>query len=50
MWSLWGIPTLPSVNGVETNTLVDGGEQGLGLAFAGRHQVNQIWCDDGACE
>ena len=40
----------PSVNGVETNTLVDSGEQGLGLAFAGRHQVNQIWCDDGACE
>ena len=23
---------------------------GIGLAFAGRHQVNQIWCDNGSCE
>jgi hypothetical protein len=23
------------------------GAEGIGLAFAGRHQVNQIWCDDG---
>lgn len=50
VWSLWGIPTIPAVNGIEMNTLVDGGEQGLGLAFAGRHQVNEIWCDEGVCE
>ena len=24
--------------------------EGIGLAFAGRHQINQIWCDEGACE
>ena len=48
-WAVWGIPTLPQVNGIETNTLVDSGEQGLGLAFAGRHQVNEIWCDEGDC-
>ena len=24
--------------------------KGIGLAFAGRHQMNQIWCDDGKCE
>ena len=41
--------TQPYVNGVEANILPDGAE-GIGLAFAGRHQVNQIWCDDGACE
>lgn len=50
VWALWGVPTLPSVNGIETNILVDSGEQGVGIAFAGRHYVNQIWCDDGACE
>ena len=48
-WTLWGIPTQPYVNGVEANVLPDGTE-GVGLAFAGRHQVNQIWCDDGVCE
>ena len=26
------------------------GAEGVGLAFAGRHQLNQIWCDDGECE
>ena len=24
-------------------------QKGIGLAFAGRHQINQIWCDDGNC-
>ena len=40
--------TQPYVNGVQANVLPDGRE-GLGLAFAGRHQINQIWCDDGNC-
>jgi peptide/nickel transport system substrate-binding protein len=48
-WTLWGIPTQPYVNGIEANVLPDG-SQGVGLAYAGRHQVNQIWCDDGVCE
>jgi peptide/nickel transport system substrate-binding protein len=48
-WTLWGIATQPYVNGIEQNTLPDG-TQGIGLAFAGRHQVNQIWCDEGRCE
>ena len=48
-WTLWGVATQPYVNGVEHNTLPDG-TPGIGLAFAGRHQVNQIWCDDGSCE
>jgi peptide/nickel transport system substrate-binding protein len=48
-WTLWGIVTQPYVNGIERNILPDG-TKGIGLAFAGRHQVNQIWCDNGACE
>ena len=48
-WTLWGVATQPYVNGVEGNVLPDGTEQ-IGLAFAGRHQLNQIWCDEGACE
>ena len=48
-WTLWGVATQPYVNGIEQNVLPDG-STGIGLAFAGRHQVNQIWCDDGACE
>ena len=48
-WTLWGIATQPYVNGIEPNTLPDG-TKGIGLAFAGRHQINQIWCDDGRCE
>jgi peptide/nickel transport system substrate-binding protein len=47
-WALWGIMTQPSVNGIEAHTLPDG-SKGIGLAFAGRHQVNQIWCDGGKC-
>ncbi len=48
-WTLWGVATQPYVNGIELNTLPDG-SKGIGLAFAGRHQVNQIWCDNGKCE
>ncbi len=47
-WALWGIITQPYVNGVEAHTLPDG-SKGIGLAFAGRHQVNQMWCDGGKC-
>ena len=46
---LWGIIEQPYVNGTESNQLPDG-TKGIGLAFAGRHQVNQMWCDDGNCE
>ena len=31
------------------NTLPDGGRASA-WPFAGRHQMNQIWCDDGDCE
>ena len=48
-WTLWGVATQSYVNGVEHNVLPDG-TPGIGLAFAGRHQVNQIWCDNGSCE
>ncbi|WP_420452973.1 ABC transporter substrate-binding protein [Ilumatobacter sp.] len=47
-WTLWGIVSDPSVNGVQANTLPDGGE-GIGLAGAGRHLTNQMWCTDGDC-
>jgi peptide/nickel transport system substrate-binding protein len=49
-WALWAVIEAPYVNGLETNILPDTGEQGVGLAFSGRHQMNQIWCDDGVCE
>jgi peptide/nickel transport system substrate-binding protein len=48
-WTIWGISSAPYVNGVESNVLPDG-SKGIGLAFAGRHQMNQIWCDGGKCE
>jgi peptide/nickel transport system substrate-binding protein len=48
-WTIWGISSAPYVNDQVLNTLPDG-SPGIGLAFAGRHQVNQIWCDDGRCE
>jgi peptide/nickel transport system substrate-binding protein len=48
-WALWGVIEQPYVNGLETNTLMDG-EEGVGLAFSGRHQMNQIWCDEGVCD
>ena len=47
--TLWGVIAQPYVNGIEP-TCCPTGPRAIGLAFAGRHQVNQIWCDDGACE
>ena len=47
--ALWGIIQGPYVNGVQHNTLPDGSE-GIGLAFLGLHNVNQMWCTDGKCE
>jgi peptide/nickel transport system substrate-binding protein len=48
-WTIWGISSAPYVNDQVRNTLPDGSD-GIELAFAGRHQVNQIWCDGGRCE
>ena len=48
-WALWGIISQPYVHGVQANVLPDG-TKGIGLAFAGRNKLNQIWCDDGKCE
>jgi peptide/nickel transport system substrate-binding protein len=48
-WALWGVIEQPYVNGLESNALPDGAT-GVGLAFSGRHQMNQIWCDGGTCE
>jgi peptide/nickel transport system substrate-binding protein len=48
-WTVWGIISQPYVNGVEANVLPDG-TKGVGLAFAGRHQLNEMWCDEGKCE
>ena len=47
-WALWGVITQPQVNGVEVNNLPGGGK-GPGVYFGGRHQIAQIWCDDGNC-
>ena len=47
--ALWGIVQGPYVNGVQHNTLPDGSE-GIGLAFLGLHNVNQMWCTEGKCE
>ncbi len=46
--TLWGIISQPYVNGVQRNILPDG-TKGIGLAFAGIHQVNEMWCDNGKC-
>jgi len=48
-WTIWGISSQPYVNDQVLNTLPDG-SKGIELAFAGRHQLNQIWCDNGECE
>ena len=48
-YTLWGIISEPYVNGVEANVLPDGTE-GVGMAFGGRHQLVQMWCDEGSCE
>jgi peptide/nickel transport system substrate-binding protein len=48
-WTIWGISSAPYVNDQVRNTLPDGSD-GIELALSGRHQVNQIWCEDGRCE
>ncbi|WP_420452122.1 ABC transporter substrate-binding protein [Ilumatobacter sp.] len=48
-WTMWGVLEAPYVNGLEANVAPDGTE-GVGLAFSGRHQMNQLWCDGGSCE
>ena len=48
-WTLWGIVSQPYVNGVESNALPDGGD-GVGLAYWGKHNTNQLWCDAGVCD
>ncbi|WP_116998637.1 ABC transporter substrate-binding protein [Desertimonas flava] len=49
-WAIWGVISQPYVNGVETNAIPGSDEPGLGLAFSGRHRMNQIWCNEGVCE
>jgi peptide/nickel transport system substrate-binding protein len=49
-WALWAVIEAPYVNGLESNVLPDSGDPGVGLAFSGRHQMNQLWCDEGVCE
>ena len=49
-WAVWAVLEHPFVNGLESNVLPDGGGEGVGLAFSGRHQMNQLWCDEGVCE
>jgi peptide/nickel transport system substrate-binding protein len=48
-WAIWGVMSAPYVNDQVKNTLPDGTE-GIGLALAGRHNLNQTWCDEGNCE
>jgi peptide/nickel transport system substrate-binding protein len=48
-WVLWGIISGPYVHGVQANVLPDGSE-GIGLAFLGLHNINQMWCDNGNCD
>ena len=48
-WAVWGIISQPYVHGVQANKLPDG-SQGIGLAFLGVHNMNQMWCDDGKCQ
>lgn len=49
-WTIWGIISQPYVNGVEINAIPGSDEPGLGLAFSGRHQMSQLWCNEGVCE
>ena len=48
-WAMWGIISQNYVQGVQRNVLPDG-TKGIGLALAGRHQLNEMWCTDGKCE
>ena len=45
---LWGIVQRPYVNGVPENLLPDRTE-GIGLAFLGLHNMNQLSCATGEC-
>jgi peptide/nickel transport system substrate-binding protein len=47
--SQWGIVSQPYVNGVEAAVFPDGTPI-VGLAGAGAHQTNHMWCDEGKCE
>jgi peptide/nickel transport system substrate-binding protein len=46
-WSLWGIVSEPSVNGVTAAELPDG--QAMLPILSGRHGMSQLWCTDGTC-
>ena len=48
-WTLWGVVEQPYVNGIEGATLADG-TPATGLVGAGRHNIAQLWCDNGECE
>jgi peptide/nickel transport system substrate-binding protein len=48
-WTIWSVISQPYVHGVEAHELPDG-TKGVGLAAAGRHELNQMWCDNGKCE
>ena len=47
--SQWGIVSQPYVNGVEAAKFPDGTPI-VGLAGAGAHQTNHMWCSEGNCE
>lgn len=47
--SQWGIVSQPYVNGAEAAASPDGTPI-VGLAGAGAHQTNHMWCDEGTCE
>jgi peptide/nickel transport system substrate-binding protein len=48
-WTLWAVIEHPYVNGVE-GAVTPEGVPASGLVGAGRHNINQLWCDEGACE
>jgi peptide/nickel transport system substrate-binding protein len=48
-WTLWAVIEQPYVNGVESAVGADG-TPASGLIGAGRHNINQLWCDEGVCE
>lgn len=48
-WTVWGVVSAQYVNDQGNNKLPDGSE-GIGVALAGRHQLNQVWCVGGKCE
>jgi hypothetical protein len=46
--TVWAVIEAPYVNGIESNTLPDG-TAGTGLVGAARHNMAQLWCDEGDC-